>query len=94
MQLLSRGHKNEGVSTAQLRLFLDALAATGVDASDVGEPDLSDANARLRGASGLDAPRLARGLRLRDVPAMLPAAWKAARQAVAPVSDPSPAPVN
>jgi hypothetical protein len=28
-------------------------------------------------------PRLARGLRLRDVAAMLPAAWKAARQAAA-----------
>ena len=55
MQMLSRGHKNEGVSTAQLRLFLDALAATGVDVSDAGAPDLSDANAKLRGASGLDA---------------------------------------
>jgi hypothetical protein len=39
-------------------------------------------------------PRLARGLRLRDVPAMLPAAWKAARYAAAPVTEPSPAPVN
>jgi transposase len=55
MQMLSRGHKNEGVSTAQLRLFLDALAATGVDVSDVGAPDLSDANAKLRGATGIDA---------------------------------------
>ncbi|MDE3097606.1 MAG: IS66 family transposase [Chloroflexota bacterium] len=54
MQLLSRGHKNEGVSAAQLRLFLDALAATGVDASDDGAPDLGDANAKLRGASGID----------------------------------------
>jgi transposase len=55
MQLLSRGHKNEGVSTAQLRLFLDALAATGVDSSDVDAPDLGDANDKLRGASGIDA---------------------------------------
>jgi hypothetical protein len=37
-------------------------------------------------------PRLARGLR--DVPAMLPAAWKAARQAVAPVAEPAAAPVS
>jgi hypothetical protein len=41
MQVLARGHKNEGVSTAQLKLFLDALAATGVDVSDVDAPDLS-----------------------------------------------------
>jgi transposase len=55
MQMLSHGHKNEGVSTAQLRLFLDALAATGVDVSDVDAPDLGDANKKLRGASGIDA---------------------------------------
>ena len=55
MQMLSRGQKNEGVSTAQLRLFLDALAATGVDTSDAGAPDLGDANDKLRGASGIDA---------------------------------------
>jgi transposase len=55
MQMLSRGHKNEGVSTEQLRLFLDALAATGVDVCDVDAPDLSDANEKLRGASGIDA---------------------------------------
>ena len=54
MQLLSRGHKNEGVSTAQLRLFLDALAATGGDTSDAGAPDLGDANDKLRSASGID----------------------------------------
>lgn len=54
MQMLSRGHKNEGVSTAQLRLFLDALAATGVDVGDAGAPDLGDANDKLRGASGID----------------------------------------
>jgi transposase len=39
-------------------------------------------------------PRLARGLRLRDVPAMLPAAWKAARQTVAPVAELAAAPVS
>ena len=55
MQMLSRSHQNEGVSTAQLRLFLDALAATGVDTSDVDAPDLGEANDRLRGASGIDA---------------------------------------
>jgi len=54
MQMSSHGQKNEGVSTAQLRLFLDSLAATGVDASDDGAPDLGDANAKLRGASGID----------------------------------------
>jgi transposase len=54
MQMLSRGHKNEGVSTAQLRLFLDALAA-GVDVGDAGAPDLGDANDKLRGVSGIDA---------------------------------------
>jgi transposase len=55
MQMMSHGQKNEGVSTAQLRLFLDSLAATGVDASDDGAPDLGGANARLRDASGIDA---------------------------------------
>jgi len=54
MQLLSRGHKNEGVSTAQLRLFLEALAANG-GANDDGALDLAEANAKLRGASGIDA---------------------------------------
>jgi len=55
MQMLSRGQKNEGVSTAQLKLFLDALAATGADVSDAGAPDLGDANDKLRDASGIDA---------------------------------------
>ncbi len=54
MRMLSGGRKNEGVSTAQLRLFLDALAATGADTSDEDAPDLGDANAKLRGASGID----------------------------------------
>ena len=54
MRMLSGGRKNEGVSTAQLRLLLDALAATGTDTSDEDAPDLGDANAKLRGASGID----------------------------------------
>lgn len=55
MQMLARGHKNEGVSTAQLRLFLDALAATGVNVDDDAAPNLGDANDKLRGASGIDS---------------------------------------
>jgi hypothetical protein len=39
-------------------------------------------------------PRLARGLRLRDVPAMLPAAWKAARQPAEPVAELAATPVS
>jgi len=42
-------------------------------------------------ASGLGA---AIRWRLRDVPAMLPAAWKAARQAAVPAPDPAAAPVS
>jgi hypothetical protein len=38
-------------------------------------------------------PRLARGLRLCDVPAMLPAAWKAAGQARPPAA-PAAVPVS
>jgi transposase len=51
MEVLSRRHKNEGVSTAQLRLFLDALEAEAEGGSD---PERDGANARLRGASGVD----------------------------------------
>ena len=54
MRMLSGGHKNEGVSAAQLKLFLEQLAATGADTSDEDAPDLGDANAKLRGASGID----------------------------------------
>jgi hypothetical protein len=35
-------------------------------------------------------PRLARTIRLADVPALLPARWKAARPVPAPASDPAP----
>lgn len=55
VQLLSRGHKNEGVSTAQLKLFLDALAAAGANVGDATAPDLGEANEKLRSASGIDA---------------------------------------
>ncbi len=47
---LSRGHKNEGVSTAQLLLLLNELAAAPV-------AELDTANQQLRQASGIDAKR-------------------------------------
>jgi hypothetical protein len=52
-QLLSRGHKNEGVSTTQLKLFIDAL---GVENKEAGELDVAlvEANKKLREASGID----------------------------------------
>jgi hypothetical protein len=52
-QMLSRARKNEGVSQAQLKLFIEALTAD----SD-GKPDadsaLAEANEKLRDASGID----------------------------------------
>lgn len=53
-QLLSRGHKNEGISTAQLKLFLEALSAQpeGDEAAPV--PEIGEANDKLRTASGID----------------------------------------
>jgi transposase len=48
-EILSRRHKNEGVSKAQLHLFVDALTTAA-------EPDLAEADAKLRAASGIDAP--------------------------------------
>jgi transposase len=45
-EMLSR-RKNEGVSTAQLRLFLDALVTASNE-------ELDDANDKLRAASGID----------------------------------------
>ncbi len=56
-QLLSRGHKNEGVSGAQLRLFLEVLTAqsTEGEASVTGSEALGAANDKLREASGIDA---------------------------------------
>ena len=50
-QMLARGHKNEGVSAGQLKLFIDAVAAEGEAAGDA---DLVEANEKLRDASGID----------------------------------------
>lgn len=62
-ELMSRRHKGEGVSTAQLLLF---LSEQGRDASETGEgtgalpasapcsPAVEEANAELRAASGID----------------------------------------
>ncbi len=59
-ELLSRRNKGEGVSTAQLLLFLDQLKERSADAAaDPGSnpctPDAEEANSRLRAASGIDA---------------------------------------
>jgi transposase len=62
VQMLARGRKNEGISTAQLRLFLDALDRGRKQ--DEGEfdsdavpctPAVDEANTHLREASGIDA---------------------------------------
>ena len=57
-QMLARGRKNEGVSSAQLLLFLEALAVqddkTDAEAADDGA-GLVEANGKLREASGVDA---------------------------------------
>lgn len=53
-QLLSRGHKNEGVSSAQLKLFVDALSTEGDGEEEAPPTELADANAKLREASGID----------------------------------------
>jgi transposase len=52
-RLASRTHKNEGVSKAQLKLFMDVLTA---ESDEEGEADLAlaDANEKLREASGVD----------------------------------------
>ena len=52
-QILSRGHKNEGVSTAQLKLFMDVLTTDGDRESTVPE-ELASANQKLRDASAID----------------------------------------
>lgn len=46
----STGRKNEGVSTAQLRLMLDGLPANS-------DGDLAEVDARLRKSSGIDEPK-------------------------------------
>jgi len=53
-QLLSRGHKNEGISTAQLKLFLDALCAQPQGDDAPASPEIGEANDKLRSASGID----------------------------------------
>ena len=55
-QLLSRAHKNEGLSSAQLLLFLNDLAEGKVanDEGDANSDARTDANDKLRTASGID----------------------------------------
>lgn len=78
-QLLSRsGHKNEGVSTEQLKLFLDALGTATEGDDAVAAPALGEANDKLRGVSGID-----------DKSAAEAAAEKPARQP--PLRQPPPA---
>ena len=48
-ELLGHRRKNEGVSNAQLHLFVDALTAAA-------EPELAEADAKLREVSGIDTP--------------------------------------
>jgi transposase len=52
-QLLSRGHKNEGVSIAQLKLFAEMLSTEATAAAD----EIADANKKLRETSGIDAAK-------------------------------------
>lgn len=52
-QILSRGHKNEGVSTAQLKLFVDVLSKESAGEASAPE-ELASANEQLREASGID----------------------------------------
>jgi transposase len=54
-QVLSRGHKNEGVSAAQLKLFVDALS-TESESNEGTASELATANEKLREASDLDKP--------------------------------------
>ncbi len=57
-QLLARGRKNEGISAGQLLLFLNDLArgeiANDDDDDDDDSGETSDANSKLRDASGID----------------------------------------
>ena len=62
VQMLARGRKNEGISTAQLRLFLDALDRRREQTEGESDADGSpctpaedEANGWLRDASGIDA---------------------------------------
>lgn len=53
-QVLTRGRKNEGISTAQLKLLLDELTEASEADDGTGEPKLGDANEKLQKASALD----------------------------------------
>jgi transposase len=76
-QGIGSGRKNEGVSTAQLKLLLDVVAAATAS-GDAVPPDLTGANEKLRGASGMD-----------DKPADEPASEKPKKQP--PLRTPPPA---
>src|ERR1017187_9168524 len=52
-QVPSRGHKNEGVSTTQLKLFVDVLSKESEDEASAPE-ELASANEQVREASGID----------------------------------------
>jgi transposase len=54
-RVLSRTHKNEGVSQAQLKLFMEVLTTESDEEAD-GDSALVDANEKLRKASGIDRP--------------------------------------
>lgn len=51
-KLLSGGRKNEGVSSAQLKLFLESLEKIGEEAA--GGPEAKGADQKLRDSSGID----------------------------------------
>ena len=57
---MSRTHKNEGVSEAQLKLFMDALTAESDDEAGA-DLALAEANQELRDASGIDKPAESEG---------------------------------
>ena len=57
---MSRTHKNEGVSEAQLKLFMDALTAESDDEAGA-DSALAEANQKLRDASGIDKPAESEG---------------------------------
>ena len=52
-QILSRGHKNEGVPTAPLKLFVDVLSKESAGQASAPE-ELASANEQLRDAPEID----------------------------------------
>ena len=54
MQMHSRGRKNEGVSTAQMKLFIETLAGEAGGDGEATDTELALANGKLREASGID----------------------------------------